>query len=183
MGGRSGGKTVPAAAQFTTPAPPVRNRLKTGKRLFQPGQSGNPRGRPRGAKSKVSVEAKAAAARIVDDPVYRENLLEAARAGTPAPAIEVLLWHYAKGKPTELVQMDVLASPFCLNRVEVGALGASSQASEPPRTSLDRTRHKTPDELDVISSTATIDLDKLDGMTTAERETARVLLRKLLGRE
>ena len=122
MGGRSSGKMVSAAAQLTTPAPPVKNRRRTGKRLFQPGQSGNPRGRPRGAKSKVSLEAKAVANRIVDEPDYRERLLRDAIAGTLPPAIEVMLWHYAKGKPTELVQMDVLATSPTINLEMIDSL-------------------------------------------------------------
>lgn len=69
--------------------------------LFQPGKSGNPTGRKKGTRNKVTIEVRAAAAAIVDDPEYRKNLAVRAKAGTLAPQIECLLWHYAKGKPVE----------------------------------------------------------------------------------
>ncbi len=55
------------------------------------------------------------------------------------------------------------------------ALGAAKDV-------LDRTGHKAVDELDILQTTATIDLDQIDHMTTEELEAARSLLRKLLGR-
>jgi len=58
-------------------------------------------GRPKGSLNKVTVEAKAAAALIIDDPAYRENLLQRARTGQLSPAMEALMWAYAKGKPKE----------------------------------------------------------------------------------
>ncbi len=39
----------------------------------------------------------------MDDEEYRAGPLNAARSRTLAPAMECLLWHYAKGKPTEHV--------------------------------------------------------------------------------
>ena len=128
MGRRSGGKLVP-----------VKNSLKTGRTRFKPGQSGNPRGRPKGAKSRVTIEAQKACAAIVDDPVYRAKLLAAARARTLPPGVEVLLWHYAKGKPKDEVSVDMV-------------------------------------------STAVIDLEQIDSLTTEELEQARTWHRKLLGR-
>lgn len=61
-------------------------------------------GRPKGSKNKATIEAKKACAEIVDDPAYRENLIERARNGKLAPAIEAMLWHYAKGKPKEYIE-------------------------------------------------------------------------------
>jgi hypothetical protein len=58
-------------------------------------------GRPKGTLNKVTVEARAAAAQIIDDPIYRQTLLDRAQTGQLPPAIEVLMWHYAKGKPRE----------------------------------------------------------------------------------
>lgn len=61
-------------------------------------------GRPKGVPNKVTLEVREAAASIVDDPVYRANLASRARRGKLAPAIESMLWHYAKGKPKETVE-------------------------------------------------------------------------------
>ncbi len=108
MGGRSGSSPTPRKAK----APARRSLKRTGKkqpgrssgRPFKAGESGNPKGRPRGVSNKATVEAKAACAAIVDDPVYRTELMAAARARTLPPAVETMLWHYAKGKPKEQVE-------------------------------------------------------------------------------
>ncbi|MDA1095387.1 MAG: DUF5681 domain-containing protein [Acidobacteria bacterium] len=70
---------------------------------FQPGQSGNPRGRAPGTRNKVTREAREAAERLVDDPEYREALRVRMIDGT-AGAMEALMWFYAKGKPAERVE-------------------------------------------------------------------------------
>jgi hypothetical protein len=62
-------------------------------------------GRPKGVPNKVTVEAKAAAGALVDDPIYREQLALDVQARKVAPAIEQMLWHYAKGKPKEIVEL------------------------------------------------------------------------------
>jgi hypothetical protein len=61
-------------------------------------------GRPKGVPNKATLEAKQACAEIVDDPIYRAKLLARARAGKLAPAMETLLWYYAKGKPKETIE-------------------------------------------------------------------------------
>ena len=58
-------------------------------------------GRPKGVPNKVTAEVKAACAGLVDDAVYRANLQRRLRKGNVAPAVECLLWYYAKGKPVE----------------------------------------------------------------------------------
>ena len=44
---------------------------------------------------------------IVDDPIYRANLLKRARKGKLAPPVECLLWYYSKGKPAETHRHDL----------------------------------------------------------------------------
>jgi hypothetical protein len=68
----------------------------------RPFVKGDPRaGRPKGCLDKVTVEAREAAAQLVDDPQYRAKLLEDFRLRAVPPAIEQMLWYYAKGKPKE----------------------------------------------------------------------------------
>ena len=66
-------------------------------------------GRRKGTPNKVTAEAKAVCAAILDDPTYRTNLTARARAGTLAPAVEAMLWHYAFGKPRD--SLDVTVGP------------------------------------------------------------------------
>ena len=61
-------------------------------------------GRLPGSLNKATVEAKEACAELVDDPEYRRDLAQRLRAGTLSPAVETMLWYYAKGKPKEEVQ-------------------------------------------------------------------------------
>jgi hypothetical protein len=70
-------------------------------------------GRPKGVPNKVTVEVREAASALVDDPVYRKKLRDDLRKRKLAPAVEVLLWHYAKGKPKETIDVDLT------NRVQV----------------------------------------------------------------
>ena len=65
-------------------------------------------------------------------------MLELAQSGKLAPQLQVLVWHFAVGKPKDVVEMDLLAS------------------------------------------TATIDLDEIKNMTTEEMEAARTWVRKML---
>ena len=58
-------------------------------------------GRRKGTSNKVTAEARAVCAAIVDDPTYRKTLVARAKAGELSPAIEAMLWHYAYGKPEE----------------------------------------------------------------------------------
>jgi hypothetical protein len=58
-------------------------------------------GRPRGTLNRVTVEVRAAAAALVDDPQYRRKLLHDLRKRRVLPAVETMLWYYAKGKPVE----------------------------------------------------------------------------------
>jgi hypothetical protein len=86
------------------------------------------RGRPRGSRNRVTLEARAAAALVVDDPVYRARLLKRAREGKLSPAMEVALWHYAKGRPKEVVEQ---ATPCASYGTTV--FDASASLAKPPR--------------------------------------------------
>ena len=49
-------------------------------------------------------ELRKAATEIIDDTRYRKHLLQALRTRTLRPAVEIMLWAYAYGKPTEHVE-------------------------------------------------------------------------------
>ena len=58
------------------------------------------KGRPKGAQNKTTVEVRAAAQQLVENPAYRAELAIRLKDGK-APHMETLLWHYAYGKPKE----------------------------------------------------------------------------------
>jgi hypothetical protein len=62
-------------------------------------------GRPKGRLADATIEVKAAARNLVDDPEYRESLRKRLHAGL-APHMETLLWHYAYGKPKETIEVE-----------------------------------------------------------------------------
>ena len=64
-------------------------------------------GRRKGTPNKVTAEARAVCAAILDDPTYRTNLTARARAGALAPAVETMLWHYAFGKPKDSLNVTI----------------------------------------------------------------------------
>ena len=66
-------------------------------------------GRRKGTPNKVTAEARIVCAAVLDDATYRTNLTARARAGTLAPAVEAMLWHYAFGKPRD--SLDVTVGP------------------------------------------------------------------------
>ena len=65
--------------------------------------------RRKGTPNKVTAEARAVCAAILDDPTYRTNLTARAWAGILAPAAEAMLWHYAFGKLRH--SLDVTVGP------------------------------------------------------------------------
>jgi hypothetical protein len=56
--------------------------------------------------NKATREAREIAARLVDDPEYQRRLRQRLLDGELPPAIEVMLWHYAKGKPKDVVEVS-----------------------------------------------------------------------------
>jgi hypothetical protein len=52
----------------------------------------------------LSRETRLSCLEMIEDPIYRKKLLTDLRARVLRPAVECLLWYYAKGKPKELVE-------------------------------------------------------------------------------
>lgn len=68
---------------------------------------GDPRaGRPRGVPNKTTRQVREIAQRLVEDPKYVASLVRRLGAGKIAPAVEVMLWHYAYGKPKDTVRVE-----------------------------------------------------------------------------
>jgi hypothetical protein len=63
-------------------------------------------GRPKGRLNRATLECQRLAAQIVDDPHYLQELRQAMIDRTVAPAVEVMVWGYAKGRPRANVAAD-----------------------------------------------------------------------------
>lgn len=63
-------------------------------------------GRPKGGKSRNTVETQEFCAGIIEDPVYLAALATRMRKGRCAPAVECLVWYYARGKPKEMMSVQ-----------------------------------------------------------------------------
>ncbi len=97
-----------ATAELNTHRPPEAH-LEAYK--WKRGQSANPAGRQKGIPNKITIEVRACAAELVDDPIYRRNLAKRLRSGKLAPLIEQMLWHYARGKPVERIEVVTSDTP------------------------------------------------------------------------
>ena len=70
-------------------------------------KKGTPKtGGQKGTSNKATVEVKALTRSLLGDPIYIEGLRKRLRTGKVAPAVETTLWHYAYGKPKELVRLE-----------------------------------------------------------------------------
>jgi hypothetical protein len=61
-------------------------------------------GRQRGTPNRATADVREACTALVDDPEYRRGLAQRLKSGRLAPALECMLWHYAKGKPREFIE-------------------------------------------------------------------------------
>ncbi len=59
---------------------------------------------------KKKFELRKAATDLIDDPYYQKHLLQSLRMRRLRPAVEVMLWAYAYGKPTEHVEHTGMVS-------------------------------------------------------------------------
>jgi hypothetical protein len=64
----------------------------------------NRRGRPPGSANKVDKYTKATVLEMIEDPEYLHKLRKRLILGKLRPAVECMLWYYAKGKPKEMVE-------------------------------------------------------------------------------
>jgi hypothetical protein len=80
---------------------------------FQPGESGNKDGRPKGALNKATREAKQFAEKFLTSAAYRKSARQRVLDGE-AHHLEVLWHHYAFGKPKDTVKVEGDLPPFRL---------------------------------------------------------------------
>jgi hypothetical protein len=93
---------------------------------FRPGHTG----RPKGVKNKAPNEVRVWSRLLLESTTYRRALTKRIIAGT-APQIEVLLYHYAYGKPKETVELQASESMAGLLTLALGGamLGALASGS------------------------------------------------------
>jgi hypothetical protein len=63
-------------------------------------------GRRTGSRNKVTQVAQQLASGLVNDQEYLKRLKARLESGKIAPAIEVMLWAYAHGKPKESIELS-----------------------------------------------------------------------------
>ncbi len=63
-------------------------------------------GRPRGVSNKATQAEKEFARGVLEDPVYRANLIARAQRGKLSPPVEIMLWDRAYGKVKDTLKME-----------------------------------------------------------------------------
>jgi hypothetical protein len=63
-------------------------------------------GRARGTPNRRTVHGREFAERLCNDAEYLANLEARAKAGRLPPGVEILLWHYAHGRPKEVLELS-----------------------------------------------------------------------------
>lgn len=74
----------------------------------KPGGKPGP-GRPKGSMNQSTRMARDFARGLIESASYRKKLAADFRARKVHPSVEVLMWHYAAGKPKEVVEVDGLS--------------------------------------------------------------------------
>ena len=78
-------------------------------------------GRPKGSLNQRTIEAKAFARQLVNDPIYLQKLQADLNERTVEASIEAMVWHYAYGKPKEFVEvqynLEEIGRASCRERV------------------------------------------------------------------
>ena len=72
---------------------------------FRPGQSGNPRGKPKGRRDNRTLEVEAWARSVLESPKVRQTFLFQAEAGRMPPAIVQELFNRAYGKVKDCTEL------------------------------------------------------------------------------
>jgi hypothetical protein len=78
-------------------------------------------GRTKGTLNKATREAKEFCASVIDDPAYQARLRSRAVTGKLSPAVECMLWYYAKGKPIERREITQLEDVSQMTDAELKA--------------------------------------------------------------
>lgn len=84
-------------------------------RPFQPGQSGNPKGRAKGALNKNTQAMKQVAEVFCNDEAGRAKMLEQYRRGKLHPILVQMMHHYAFGKPKETIEHQMPMRPVIID--------------------------------------------------------------------
>lgn len=95
---------------------------------FRQGTSGNPTGRPKGAKNKASRELKEFWREFFDSADYRESLKLRVSRGK-APHMELALHHYVFGKPKDTVQVEGTLTTERVTEVRAALAGRIARIS------------------------------------------------------
>ena len=63
--------------------------------------------RPKGSLNRVTLEAREFARDLIDSPDYRKSLARRIKNDALPGGVEVMLWYYAYGKPTDKVEVTM----------------------------------------------------------------------------